>query len=72
MQFFAFMSLGGGGGELQDQSRFCTIVGVHPDIKILFHVNFWPYLKQSTCVCILSLDFPYLYFAVTSVIFLEP
>ena len=57
------MSFGGGGGRA---SRLVyTIVGAHPDIKILFYVNFWPYLKQLTCVYILSLYFPYLYFVVT-------
>ena len=56
------MSLGEG-GRLQDQ--FYTIVRAHPDIKIIFYVNYWPYHKQSTCVYILSLYFPYLYFVVT-------
>ena len=65
--FSTFMSLGGGGGGGGGASRLVlsAIVGVHPDINILFYVIFWPYLKQSTCVYILSLYFPYLYFVVT-------
>ena len=45
---------GGGGGGLQD--LFYSIVGAHPDIKILFYVNFWPYLKQSTIKFLFSIS----------------
>ena len=53
---------GGGGGASRLVLYYCRGSSRYQNP---FHVNFWPYLKQSTCVYILSLYFPYLYFVVT-------